>query len=268
MGVRSMYTRQQLASQLSEMNIPDDASLLVHSSMKSIGEVEGGAETVLDLLCGQLSNGLLIMPTHTWATVNNDHPVYDYTIEPSCTGVLGTLLLRRSGAVRSLHPTHSVAAWGKNAEKFVEGEHLAQTPCPRDGIMGKLLDAGGKVLFIGCPLSKNTFIHGIEEWAQIPDRLGEPELRYIIMRDGETFFNMVAPHKAPVSDVSINYAKLEAPFLELGAATEHYFGDARCILCDCAEMTRIVSEMLIIEPNLFLDNEPVSRRLIEAVRED
>jgi len=260
-----MYTREQLAKQLSAMNIPSDAALLVHSSMKAIGEVEGGAETVIDTLCEHLSDGLLLMPTHTWATINNEHNTYDYRTEPSCTGILGQLLLRRPGAVRSLHPSHSVAAWGKDAEKFIEGEHLCQTPCPRDGIMGKLLDRKGKILFLGCPLSKNTFIHGVEEWAQIPNRLGEPELRYIIMPDGSTYFTMVSPHHAPISDVSVNYAKLEAPFLELGAASEHTFGDARCILCDCAAMTQIVSEMLILEPDLFLDSEPVSRRLIDAV---
>lgn len=262
-----MHTREQLRSQLCAMDIPRDGVLLVHSSMKAVGQAEGGAETVLDVLCEHMSDGLLLMPTHTWATINNEHNIYDYTAEPSCTGILGSLLLRLPGSVRSLHPSHSVAAWGKNAEEFVEGEHLCQTPCPRDGIMGKLLDAGGKILFLGCPLSKNTFIHGVEEWAQIPDRLGEPELRYIIMRDGSTYFTTMCPHRAPVPDISVNYAKLEAPLLELHAASEHRFGDARCILCDCSEMTRIVSEMLILEPDLFITPDPVSRRLILAVSE-
>ena len=262
-----MYTKQQLLSQLAEMNIAPDASLLVHSSMKAVGEVEGGADTVLDAFCEHLHDGLLVMPTHTWATVNSEHCTYDYRTEPSCTGILGSLLMNRPGAVRSLHPSHSVAAWGHDAKAFVEGEHLAQTPCPRDGIMGKLLDRGGKILFLGCPLSKNTFIHGVEEWAQIPDRLGEPELRYILMPDGSTYFTMVSPHHAPVPDVSLNYTKLEAPFIELGIASVHQFGDARCVLCDCAGMTRVVSEMLILEPDLFLDDKPVSRRLIDAVSE-
>ncbi len=261
-----MYTKQQLLRQLGKTGLPSDASLLVHSSMKAVGEVRGGADTVLDAFCEYLKDGLLVMPTHTWATVNNEHNTYDYRTEPSCTGILGTLLSQRPGAVRSLHPSHSVAAWGHDAAEFVDGEHYAQTPCPRDGIMGKLLDRGGKILFLGCPLSKNTFIHGVEEWAQIPNRLGEPELRNIIMPDGSTFFTMVSPHRAPINDVSVNYAKLEEPFLELGVASVHQIGDARCVLCDCAGMTRVVSEMLILEPDLFLDGEPVSRRLIDAVK--
>lgn len=262
-----MFTKDQLAAQLDAMNIPSDASLLVHSSMKSVGEVEGGAETVLDVFCEHLRNGLLVMPTHTWDTIDNDNNLYDYRTEPSCVGILGTLLLKRKGAIRSLHPSHSVAAFGKDAEEFVEGEHSCQTPCPREGVMGKLLDRGGKILFLGCPLTKNTFIHGVEEWAQIPNRLSEPQLRYIVMRDGSLYFTTMCVHSAPVPDVSANYGKLEQPLIELGAAEVFPFGDARCVLCDCTEMTRIVSELLILKPDIFLDNEPIERRLIDAVAE-
>ena len=261
-----MYSKQQLAAQLGAAGLTAASTLLVHSSVKSVGEVEGRAETILDVLCEAVSDGLLVMPTHTWDTINSENSIYDYRTEPSCTGILGTLLLRREGAVRSLHPSHSVVAYGKDAKKFVEGEHLCQSPCPRSGCMGKLLDRRGKVLFIGCPLTKNTFIHGIEEWAQIPDRLSEPELRYIVMRDGSMFFTMISGHSSPVGDVSQNYGKLEAPFLELGIAKEFTFGDARCVICDCEGMTSAVSEMLILEPDLFLDNKPVSRRLIDAVK--
>ncbi len=260
-----MYTKNQLAEQFNEMGLSPNASLLVHSSMKSIGEVEGGAETVLDVLCEGLNSGLLVMPTHTWDTIIEENSTYDFRTEPSCTGILGTLLLKRPGAIRSLHPTHSVAAYGKDAEKFVEGEHLCQSPCPREGVMGKLLDRHGKVLFIGCPLSKNTFIHGVEEWAGVSHRLSEPILRNIVMRDGRVFFTAVARHSAPIPDVSLNYAKLEQPFLELGIAKEFRFGDARCVLCDCDGMTLLVSEMLILQPDLFLDDKPVEKSLLEAV---
>ena len=261
-----MYTKQQLAAQLEASGLSCDATVMVHSSMRSVGEVDGGAETVLDVLCEAVSDGLLVMPTHTWDTINEENNLYDYSTEPSCTGILGTLLLKRPGAIRSLHPSHSVAAYGKDAKKFVEGEHLCQSPCPRSGCMGKLLDRHAKVMFIGCPLTKNTFIHGVEEWAQIPNRLGEPELRCIVMRDGSTFFTMVSGHRSPAGDVSKNYGKLEAPFFELGVAHEFTFGDARCVICDCEGMTSVVSEMLILEPDLFLDDKPVSRRLINAVK--
>lgn len=260
-----MYTKGEIMKQLGAMGIPSDATLMVHSSMRSVGEIEGGAETLLDCLCELVCDGLLVMPTHTWDTVNDQDPVFDPASTPSCTGILGSLLLRREGTVRSLHPTHSVAAWGRDAKSFVDGEHLAETPCPRDGCMGKLLDRGGLVLFIGCPLSKNTFLHGVEEWAGIENRLSEPRTRCIIMPDGSMFMGEMRVHSAPVDDISVNYAKMEKPFLELGAASEATLGDARCVLCRCADMVRITTELLICEPDLFLDDKPVSRRLLDGL---
>lgn len=261
-----MYTKKELASQLEKMRLRTADTLLVHASAEAVGDVEGGAQTLLDLLCGAVPDGLLVMPTHTFATVNAENSMFDYRTEPSCSGELGMRLLERHGAFRSLHPSHSFAAFGKGAEEFVEGEELHQTPCPRSGCMGKLLDRGGKLLLIGSQLSECTFIHALEEWAQIPDRLSEPELRYIVMRDGSIFFTMVSGYESPVSDISANYGKLEKPLLELGIAQEFRLGDARCLLCDCEEMTFFVSELLILKPDLFGDGEEIEQRLLDAVK--
>lgn len=261
-----MYTKKQLTAQLRKMKLSPDETLLVHSSFKAMGEVAGGAQTVLDALCEYLSEGLLLMPTHTWDSVGPDNPSFDARTTPGCTGVLGTLLLERPGAVRSLHPTHSLAAWGKDAAEFIKGEQYRSTPCPREGCMGRLLDRRGKVLFIGCPLSKNTFLHGVEEWAGIEHRLGEEYTCIITDASGSGFIGSMRSHRAPVPDVSLNYAKMEQPFLELGAAFEGALGEARCVLCDCARMTRITTELLILQPDLFLDDKPVDPALLKDLR--
>ena len=68
-------TKKELQTQLSEMGLRPDDTLLMHSSMKAIGDVEGGADTVLDALMEYFSDGLLLLPTHTWASINADIPV-------------------------------------------------------------------------------------------------------------------------------------------------------------------------------------------------
>ncbi len=259
------YNKQALLTQLAEMGIRHDDTLMVHSSMKSMGAVDGGAETVLDALCEYLCDGLLVMPTHTWHTINDEHSTFDPATEPSCTGILGTLLLNRPGAVRSLHPSHSVAAYGKDAERFVENEQYVTTPCAREGCMGKLLDRGGRILFIGVPLTKNTFIHGVEEWNGIENRLSEPSPRYIVMPNGSVFLASMCSHKSPAGDISLNYGKLEKPFLKLGAATEGRLGDARCVLCDCRKMLIITSQLLIRDPDLFLSKRPITSAMLKNV---
>ncbi|HOG51619.1 MAG TPA: AAC(3) family N-acetyltransferase, partial [Lentisphaeria bacterium] len=49
-----MHTRESLRAQLSSGGILPTDTVLVHSSMKSIGQVEGGADGVLDALMGYL----------------------------------------------------------------------------------------------------------------------------------------------------------------------------------------------------------------------
>ncbi|MBO4548954.1 MAG: AAC(3) family N-acetyltransferase, partial [Abditibacteriota bacterium] len=80
-----MFTREQLTEDVKSLGIDPRGVLLVHSSMKAIGPVEGGADTVLDVFCDYMRDGLLVFPTHTWATINSKHPgPYDYRTEPSC----------------------------------------------------------------------------------------------------------------------------------------------------------------------------------------
>ena len=108
------YTKKDLKEQLYQMGLDGTETILIHSSMKAIGDVEGGAETVLDTWMEYFKGGLLLLPTHTWKTVNEDHPVFDSKKEPSCVGILTNLFMKRAGVVRSLHPTHSMAGFGKN----------------------------------------------------------------------------------------------------------------------------------------------------------
>lgn len=107
------YNKQQLKDQLKSMGLKGDETILIHSSMKSIGEVDGGADTVLDAWMEYFKDGLLLLPTHTWKTVNADNPVYNPQITPSCVGLLTNMFMKRDGVIRSLHPTHSMAGYGK-----------------------------------------------------------------------------------------------------------------------------------------------------------
>ena len=82
-----MYTKEELKQQLRNVGLTGKETILIHSSMKAIGEVEGGADIVLDAWMEYFAEGLLLLPTHTWANVNAQHPVYDYRNTPSCVGL-------------------------------------------------------------------------------------------------------------------------------------------------------------------------------------
>ncbi|MGL1890859.1 MAG: AAC(3) family N-acetyltransferase [Spirochaetaceae bacterium] len=248
-----MYNKQQLEEAIKQLGIKPTDTILIHSSMKSIGDVEGGADTVIDLFTEYMKPGLLIFPTHTWNIVTKNGDIYDPETTPSCIGILTNIFKERPNVIRSLHPTHSVAAIGKNAQQFTSGEENATTPAPWDGCWGKLYSLDAKILFLGCSLNRNTFIHSVEEWCNIPNRLSKDTIDIKIKEKPGNLLNVkMFTHKAPVDDISANYGKLKKTLLEKGIAEKGYIGDAECYLCNVKEMADVTKEILEDNPDFFL----------------
>lgn len=254
-----MYTKQNIIDSIIDFGIKPTDTLLVHSSMKAIGEVDGGADTVLDAFIEYMQDdGLLIFPTHTWEQINDEYNVFNPMTEPSCVGILTNLFRIRPGVIRSLHPTHSVAALGKDALEYTSGEEQYNTPCSRNGCWGKLYNRKAKILFLGCSLQRNTFIHGVEEWNNIPGRLTEkPRQLKIVTPDGDILERSFHSHYFPNGNISDNYDKLLPPFLHLDIAKKGFIGDAESVLCDAVGMTEITSKFLQKNPRLFDDKSPI-----------
>lgn len=253
-----MHTKFSLMRELERLGIDRTGTLLVHSSMKSIGEVEGGAETVLDALSEYMVSGLLVLPTHTWSYIHADNPKFEVDNSPSCVGILPELFRKRDGVIRSYHPTHSVAARGKDAASFTEGAERLDTPCHRESVWGRLLDRRATILLVGVDLRRNTFIHGIEEWVDVPDRLTEKhEALYSVLGDGTEIPVPSRRHKGPAS--SEFFWKVDDLLEERGAMFKGVWGDAAVRVCDTTKLYDILGPMLRTNPDLFLDNEPLQK---------
>lgn len=251
-----MHTKESLMRDLEALQIDPRGTILVHSSMKSIGPVEGGADTVLDALSEYMKDGLLILPTHTWSSITPQHNVFEVENERCCVGILPELFRKRPGVLRSLHPTHSVAALGKDAADYIAGEEYSRTPCARRGCWGKLYDRGASILFLGCTLQSNTFIHGVEEWNRIPHRLTpQPEEYFTVASDGTRY--RIPQYRHNESHPSRFYDKMEPAFLREGAIRYGRLGDAHCILGSAVDMAEITTRYLLKNVHLFDDATPL-----------
>ncbi|WP_028273908.1 AAC(3) family N-acetyltransferase [Atopococcus tabaci] len=252
-----MYTKEDLKRQLHELGIDLKGTVLVHSSFKSMGEVEGGPDTVLDALSEHMKDGLLVLPTHTWRYINADNPNFYVDSSPTNVGILTELFRQREGVRRSWHPTHSVAALGKDATEFTRGDEQFDTPCARGSAWGKLLDRKAQIMLVGVDLRRNTFIHGVEEWVDIPGRLTDSrEQLYTHLPDG-TKISVPSRRHTGVS-WSEHFWKVDEVLQETGAMHLGRLGDAEVRVCDTVKLTAVLTEMLAADPEMFSDNEPLS----------
>ena len=255
-----MYTKEQLKEDLKKMGLQGTDKIMIHSSYKSIGGVEGGPDAVLDALMEYFAEGLLMLPTHTWAKMSASYNIFDPKTEPACVGLLPNLFRQRPGVLRSLHPTHSIAVYGPEAAAYIEGEEdRCGSPCPPDGCWGRLAESGAYILLLGVVHNRNTFIHSVEEMMDVPDRLSPELVTYkLCMPDGS--YKEIQAHSHCCSrsrDVSANYNKLLQAFYDNGAARKVKFGAADCILCEAAKIKDVVMKVWSHNPQCVLDYEEI-----------
>lgn len=257
-----MHTINSLLDDLTNLSIDRKGTLLVHSSYKSIGEVDGKADTVLDAFQEYMKDGLLVLPAHTWDSINASNPIFSVQDSPTCVGILTELFRKRKHVIRSAHPTHSVAAIGEDAISFTSGDENFDTPCARGSVWGKLLDRNAQIMLVGVDLKRNTYIHGIEEWADIPGRMTDSfEQLQSVLPDG-TVINVPSRRHSGLS-WSEHFWKVDDILLNRGAMSIGTFGDAETRVCDARKLNDVLMEMLHDLPDLFSDNEPLDNNTIE-----
>ena len=193
-----------------------------------------------------------------------DGAKFDVDNSPSCVGILPEIFRKRKGVVRSLHPTHSPAAIGHGAKDFLKDDHLFDTPCNRGSSYGKLLDVGAQIMLLGVDHRSNTFIHGVEEWVNIPGRITDShEKLSTLLPDGD---EILIPSRRHYGDHwSLYFPKVDAVLEEEGAVHKGKFGNAETRICDCEILTRVLFGMLALNPMLFSDNEPLELDLYRTL---
>ncbi len=160
-----MNITEKIHADLRSLGILPGDVLLMHSSFKSLGEVEGGAKTFFDALISYLGEeGTLVLPALSFVAVTREKPYFNLLKTPSCIGYLAEYFRTQvAGVKRSMHATHSCCALGKHADALLENHRLDETPVGKNSPFAKLPAFSGKILFLGCSTDHNTSMHGVEE---------------------------------------------------------------------------------------------------------
>jgi aminoglycoside 3-N-acetyltransferase len=182
-------TVDSIADDLSRLGVCSGMTLLVHSSLSSLGWVCGGPVAVVLALEKVLGpEGTLAMPTHSsdlsdpsrwrhppipepwWEVVRREMPAYDVDMTPTRgMGAIVECFRRQKGTLRSDHPSISFAARGPLAKVLTENTGL-DFPTGDDSFLGRLYDVDGHVLFLGIDFRHATSLHLAEFRAEYPGR--------------------------------------------------------------------------------------------------
>ncbi len=253
-----MNTFDSILRDIKNIGIKENDKIIIHSSMKKVGSTEGGGDTVLDAFCDYLGReGLVVLPCHTWQSVKEYENVYDVNV-PSNLGLLPNLFRVRKGVYRSLHPTHSMCAFGKGAKEFVDGEIGNDCFCGKGRCMNKLLDMGAKVLLMGVTLTSCTFFHLIEEQTTLDHYWfnDKPDFYKIRLDNGEIIENPVYDTKIDTSkyfDNALSIVKNEKT-TRLGK-----IGNAECILFECQKIYPLIQNLIRQNPDVFMGNKKINQ---------
>ena len=236
--------------QLRKLGLSNGDVVFMHSSMKALNTDKTPEEFINDVISVIGREGTLLIPAFTWSNVNEEQPHFSARETEPCDGLIPRRFLRMPGVVRSLHPTHSVGAFGKLAMKLISKHALDETPQGPNSPLTRLPEFNGKILFIGDILHSCSFMHSVEEIAQVPYVLAKKRVRYTIEdENGAAVEKEMIPHDFHGWGAEYGRVKkiLKYPDIKKGKV-----GKAKCFLVDAAALLEKAIAVMKREPYYFV----------------
>jgi aminoglycoside 3-N-acetyltransferase len=256
-----MITRYDIANDLRRLGVADGDILLVHSSLSSLGAVEGGADTVIDALLDTIGPaGTLLMPSFQSGReydLVRQGCVFDVRSSPSQMGLISETFRRRGGVVRSLSPTHCTAGLGPQAVNILEGHQYCTVSVGHESPYEKFVTGEGKVLLLGVEHNANTTLHLVENIHGAPTVSPERFEPVVIDANGKPWEVPTYPH---VPGLQRHYQRAEAPLLQAGIQVNGTVGKAAARLIDVMAMERLLGLLVEMDPYYLCDTAASSTR--------
>ncbi|HCG4536272.1 AAC(3) family N-acetyltransferase (plasmid) [Ureibacillus chungkukjangi] len=193
--------RNLLVEKFKEMGIKQGMTIIVHSSLSSLGWVSGGAITVINSLMDVVTKeGTIVMPAHSvdnsdpqyweappvpkewWETIRDTLPPFDLQTTPTFgLGIIPELFRSWPGVLRSNHPMYSFTAWGRHSKSIV-ADHSLNFGLGKKSPLGKLYELDAYVLLLGVGFENNTSFHMAEYQLETKNIITQSSA---ILEDGE-----------------------------------------------------------------------------------
>src|SRR5262245_59082302 len=182
-----MYSRSDLATGFRELGVSPADTVMVHASIRAVGEIAGGPDQIhLALKDALTADGTLLMYASCPQYVDEvgrgnlspeeereileKLPAFDPLTARSSrdNGALVELLRTYPGSIVNAHVARFVV-WGRQAG-YLTSEQPWDYAFGRGSLLDRFVGLGGKILLLGCDHDTVTFLHYAEHIVDIPGK--------------------------------------------------------------------------------------------------
>lgn len=173
-AAQSPLTQGEMVAGLRRLGVEQGDLLEVHSSLRRLGPIEGGAATVIRAPQAAVGpTGALVMPAYPVGPGQTPSPAeqargmtwkvrilpFSDHLTPTGMGVIADVFRDWPGVRRETGAFFSYAAWGRDADLFA-----------REGL-APLVARGAKALLLGVEMDRCSALHLAEERVALPTEL-------------------------------------------------------------------------------------------------
>ena len=159
---------KDLSQKIINLKIPPSSTVMIHSSLLKFGIIENGIEGLLKCIVESLvGDTTILMPSFTFGFSESRY--WSAKNTKSEMGALTEFFRKQEGTIRTLHPFHSVVAYGAHSKDFSTCNSLSSFG--KGSPFEKLIDLNAYNLSLGTEfIGGATFVHHTEETCQVPYR--------------------------------------------------------------------------------------------------
>jgi aminoglycoside 3-N-acetyltransferase-4 len=239
---RVSLSKAEVTGQLRSLGVNRGGVLLVHTSFRATGPVEGGPLGLIQALRDALGpEGTLVMPS--WS--EEDELPFDMLTTPASPslGVVADTFWRLPGVLRSNH-LQAFAAAGPEADRIVS-DPLPLPPHVPESPVGRVHDSDGQVLLLGVGHDADTTLHLAELLAGVPYRVPR---HCTVLQDGRT----IRIDYGENDHCCARFAFADEWLRTRGHQSEGRVGHAQARLARARDIVSVAVERLARDPLLFL----------------
>lgn len=239
-----------------------ESDVILHSSISNIGKFELPVQEIAALFTQTVdtSRHTLLVPALPFNSSMREYldkaEVFDVRSARNAMGAIPNILMAYPGAVRSIHPTHSVVALGPRASFYVENHQADSTPFGPNSPFFKLTKRRGKILMFGVGLNSVTNFHVYEDLLgpALPFEvyLGRRYVTQCIDHDGSNIV-VESPCHNPQLSSRRECERARSHLQSAGAITTVPFGDSEVSVIDAHLFTVTLLEMLLAGKSIYGD---------------